>query len=215
MQQMSDDAKTCYAVLRGKTKEHLFEEEIQKMKLLDVTARVRISMDIHIVAYCVLDNELHLVLLLQDGQSADEFLDNIARSYEENCLEDGGPLRVDYLAAQNQFPDVNSSVSEHGFFYNTGKKISHFRKNTIKELNDKKAAVHYCLKMHMLPVKQGIVEEPQDYWWCSYLDYMGRKWLPVADTEQILSKFSSDPKQAIKLIRQRHMEALLKNSPTL
>lgn len=215
MQQMSDDAKTCYAVLRGKTKEHLFEEEIQKMKILDVTAKVRISMDIHVVAYCVLDNELHLVMLLQDGQSADEFLNRIASSFEANCLEDGRPLRVDYLAEQNRFPNANSSVSEHGFFYSTGKKINHFRKHTIKELNDRKAAVHYCLKMHMLPVKQGIVAEPEDYWWCSYLDYQGRNWLPVAETSQILSKFSEDPKQAMKLIRQRHMEALTKNSPAL
>lgn len=213
MQQMSEEMKTCYAVLRGKSNQQLFEEESQKMRILDVASKVRESMGMQVLAYCVLDNELHLLLQLTGGQSADEFLDAIARCYEEYCLPDDKSLRVDYLSEQNRFPDVNSSVGERGFFYHTGKKIRHFRKNAIKEFDSAKMALRYCLKLHMLPVRQGIVEDPQDYWWCSYLDYMGRQWLPVADPSAILSKFSANPKLAMKLVRQRHLEALEKNSP--
>lgn len=64
------DTQLCYAVLRGKSKEQLFEEEIQKMKLLNVAAYVRKGMDINVLAYCVLDNELHLILRLNDYSGA-------------------------------------------------------------------------------------------------------------------------------------------------
>lgn len=215
MQQMNDGIKTCYAILRGKANQHLFEEETQKMKILDVTARVRANMEIQILAYCVLDNEMHLLLHLGSGQSAEDFLDNIAGCYEESCILDGQTLRVDYLSGQNSFPDVNSSVSERGFFYHAGNRIRHFRKNVVKEVNGAKSAMRYWLKLHLLPVRRGIVADPEDYWWCSYLDYMGRKWLPVTDPSEILSAFSANPKRAAKLIRRQHLQALEKNTPTV
>lgn len=203
------DTQLCYAVLRGKSKEQLFEEEIQKMKLLNVAAYVRKGMDINVLAYCVLDNELHLILRLKDGQSAGDFLDSIARRYEEVCLP-APALRVDYLPGQTRFPDVNSSVNEQGFFYDTEKKIQHFRKSTVRVLKGAGAALRGCLKLHMLPVRQGIVADPEDYWWCSYLDYMGRQWLPVADTSEVLSGFAGSPRQVEKSIRQYHRRELEK-----
>ena len=215
MQQINDRTKTCYAVLRGKANQHLFEEEIQKMRILDLTARMRADMEIQILAYCVLDNELHLLLCLESGQSAEDFLDQIARCYEESCIPDGQLLRVDYLPEQNSLPDVNSSVSERGILYHAGKQIRHFRKNAVKELSGAKAALRYWLKLHLLPVRRGIVADPEDYWWCSYLDYMGRQWLPVADPSKILSAFSANPRQAVKLVRRQHLEALEKNTPTV
>lgn len=213
MQSIGGDPQICHTVLRGKQNEHLFEEEIRKMKLLSMTADVRRKMDIQVLAYCVLDNELHMILQLREGQSADQFLDDIARRYEQLCMTDN-VLRVDYLSGQSKYPDVNSSVREQGFFYGANQKIKHFRKNTVQFLNGSSAALRGCLKLHMMPVRLGIASAPGDYWWCSYLDYTGRNWLQIADTSEILENLSPNPKLAQKSIRMYHQKELEKIVPT-
>lgn len=213
MQRINENTHICHAVLRGKSNLQLFEEEIQKMKILDAAANVRAEMQIQVLAYCVLDNELHLILQLGERQSAEAFLDAIARKYEATCFKQNHvPLRVDYLSDQNQFPDVNSSVHEQGVLYNVDTAIRHFRKHVVKMMQDTAEPLECCLKLHMLPVRKGIVRNPEDYWWCSYLDYMGRQWLPVTDTSCVLSQLGDNPRQSAGIVRYRHQKALKKLS---
>lgn len=216
MERMNEGKQICYAILRGKSNQQLFETEIQKMKLLDAAAGIQQDMEtqIQVVAYCVMDNEMHLLMQTAGEQSVENYLDHLARRYEETCIpEDGNALRIDYLPDTRKFPNVNSSVHEQGILYGTNRKISHFRKHTMHMLKDMKAVLRYCLKLHMLPVKEQIVSSPEDYWWCSYPDYLGRQWLPLADTTELLGQLGENEKQAQKIMRQKHMEALRKISP--
>ena len=55
MEHTNEGTQICYAILRGKANQQLFEEEIQKMKVLDVAASIRKEMEpeIQVLAYCV------------------------------------------------------------------------------------------------------------------------------------------------------------------
>ncbi|SDG56363.1 hypothetical protein NQ534_13675 [Marvinbryantia formatexigens DSM 14469] len=216
MERMSEGTQICYAILRGKANQQLFEEEIQKMKVLDVAASIRKDMEpeVRVLAYCVLDNELHLVLQSAGEATAEKYLDRVIRRYEETCIpENDTMLRIDYLPDTRQFPEVNSSVHEQGIVYGISRKTTHFRKNTMHVLKDMKAALRCCMKLHMLPVKEQIVSAPEDYWWCSYPDYLGRCWLPLTSTGELLGALDENEKQAQKMIRQKHLDALAKLSP--
>lgn len=167
MERMNEGTQICYAVLRGRANQQLFEEEIQKMKVLDVAAGIRKDMEpeIQVLAYCVLDNELHLVLQTDGNQAAEKYLDKVIKRYEETCIpENDAVLRIDYLPGTRHFPEVNSSVHEQGIMYGINRKAMHFRKSTMHVLKDMKSALRYCMKLHMLPVKEQIVSAPEDYW---------------------------------------------------
>lgn len=215
MERMNEGTQICYAILRGKANQQLFEEEIQKMKILDVAADIRKNMEpeIRVLAYCVLDNELHLVLQSVGEQNAEKYLEKVTKRYEEICIpENDAMLRIDYLPGIRRFPQVNSSVHEQGIVYGIDRKVTHFRKSTVHILKDTKAALRYCMKLHMLPVKEKIVSTPEDYWWCSYLDYLGRCWLPLASTDELLGELDTNERKAQKIIRQKHLDALAKIS---
>lgn len=215
MEHTNEGTQICYAILRGKANQQLFEEEIQKMKVLDVAASIRKDMEpeIQVLAYCVLDNELHLVLHAAGEQAAEKYLDKVTKRYEETCIsENDAMLRIDYLPNTNHFPQVNSSVHEQGIMYGINRKATHFRKSTMHVLKDMKSALRYCMKLHMMPVKEQIVSVPEDYWWCSYPDYLGRSWLPLVSTEELLGELDVSEKQAQRIIRKKHLDALAKIS---
>lgn len=215
MERMNEGTQICYAILRGKANQQLFEEEIQKMKILDVAAGICKSMEpeIRVLAYCVLDNELHLVLQSAGEQDAERYLDKVIKRYEETCIpENDTMLRIDYLPSTNHFPQVNSSVHEQGIVYGINRKATHFRKSTMRVLKDMKSALRCCMKLHMLPVKEKIVSAPEDYWWCSYLDYLGRCWLPLTTTDALLGELDENEKKAQKIIKRKHLDALAKLS---
>lgn len=197
MQQMEKDTHICYAVLRGRSNQQLFEEEARKMKLLDVTADVRQSMGVQVLAYCVLDNEVHLVLEMGQMQDADSFLTKIISEYERRCLSNTGGFSGD-------------TVREGLAYMAPAAAKNCFRQSTVRELKDVQSAARYCMKLHLMPVREGIVANPEDYWWCSYLDYLGRNWLPVTSTWQILKEYSADLTRAVKLFKKRVQKELEK-----
>lgn len=199
MQRMDEDTHICYAILRGKSNQQLFEEEAQKMKILDVAANIRKNMEVQVLAYCVLDNELHLVIRTEKQQDADRFLNKIVQEYEARCFPNMDELSVTGNAVHEGFPYMDQT-----------RPARHFRKNTMRELKDMKAALRCCLKLHLMPVRRGIVASPEDYWWCSYSDYMGRAWLPVTTTWPILGEFDENPGKAVKLIKRQHIRELEK-----
>ncbi len=213
MQGNGSEMQFCHTVLRGRANAQLFEEEIRKMKLLNMVSEMSHKADIKVLAYCLLDNELHMILHLREGQSAEDFLDGIARRFEAACPKDAY-WRLDYLPSKTRLPQVRSSVHEQGFFYDAKQKIQQFRKHSVRALNGNKAVLRQLLKLHFLPVRLGITALPEDYWWCSYLDYRGRQWLPLTDPSEILDSISPNVKLAKDCIRLFHQKELEKSRPS-
>lgn len=172
MQRICKDTHICHVILRGKSNLHLFQEEIQKVKILDAARKSKGDVPLQVLAYCVLDNEIQLLMLEQTEGEAEKFLMRV----QDNYIQEAEPV-----------------VSN--------KKNGIFRKNVITELNGEKSVVRVCVKLHSLPVKYGIVKNPQDYWWCSYPDYMGRKWMELTDTAWMLQQYDSEAKKAVRLMR--------------
>ncbi len=204
--QRTNDTQIYYAVLRGKSNRQLFEEEIQKMKILDAVVRVKEKMDLRILAYCVLDHAIHL-LVRADKTVLEDFLKQTEESYEQDCAQEAF-LRIDCLSDRKTFPQVNSSVREQGILYGAKEPVRSFGKSEWKEIKDPEAALRCMLNLHLMPVRRGIVRRPADYWWCSYPDYTGRQWMPIASPSEMLSKFSDHPREAVRLFQKRHQKAL-------
>lgn len=182
MQRICEDTQICYAVLRGKSNLHLFGNEIQKKKMLDAAKKSQEEIQIQILAYCVLRNEMHVVLLASQ-EKTEKFIEKVKREYLE-MME--GMYQI--------------------------KKEGAFRKDSVKMLRGAGAAERYSIKLHLLPVECGIVMRPKDYWWCSYPDYMGRKWLELTDVNWMLSRYDRKRNRAVAIMRRKHLDYMQKNT---
>lgn len=177
MLRICEDTHIYCAVLRGKSKKHIFEEEIQKKKMLDVVVNLRGTMGFRTLAYCVLDNEIHLML---EGKALEDI---------QQCL----------VRMQEQYEKAYFGLIK-------GEKGTLWRSSVIREIPVEWRAVRCCIRLHTLPVEKELVSRPEDYWWCSYNDYLGRKWLGLAEPDIILSWIDGDIRKAARVFRQKHQQ---------
>ncbi|MDO5538937.1 MAG: hypothetical protein Q4F83_02525 [Eubacteriales bacterium] len=182
MQRICENTQICYAVLRGKSNLYIWGNEIQKKKMLDAAKKSQEEMQVQILAYCVLNNEMHL-LVLASQEETEEFIDKTKKCYLELIAE----------------------------VYQIKKSVI-FRKDIIKILNGAEAAERYSIKLHLLPVDYGIVMQAKDYWWCSYSDYMGRKWIGLADVDWLLCQYDQKRNRAVSIMRKKHLDYMQKRT---
>ncbi len=175
MLRICEDTHVYCAVLRGKSGKHIFEEEIQKKKMLDVVVQLQRTMDFQTLAYCVLDNELHLMLQGETMAGVQRCLTNIQEQYT-------------YLWHEQS----------------RKRKEKLWRNSIVREIYVEWRAVRCCIRLHTLPVNRQLVGKPEDYWWCSYQDYLGRQWIALADTGVLLSWIDGDIRKAAKIFKQQH-----------
>lgn len=178
MQRIFENAHVCHAVLRGKSNRHIFEEEIQKIKVLDKAVSVQKEDAVQILAYCVLDNELQMLLWAEDAQKTDHFLNHIMEAYGDACRIREEPLQKTV-----------------------------FRKAVVRKITEMSKLEKSILKLHLLPVDRKLVGKPEDYWWSSYPDYLGRHWKHIADVVSMLKTIDENPKCAMRMMRQKHNRA--------
>lgn len=171
-----EDTHVYCAVLRGKTESGIFEDETQKKKILDVVVTVSSRTDLPVLAYCILDNELHLIMK--------------GTSYEQ--MKDG----VRQIRTMYQKLFAAQALS--------GRQRTVWKPVNIREIPVEWKVIRQCVQLHMMPVKQHIVSRPEDYWWCSYNDYLGRKWMPVTETTIVLSWVDGNRRKALRDFRLRH-----------
>lgn len=183
-----EDTHIYCAVLRGKSESNIFEDETQKKKMLDIVVTVQQQADLQVLAYCVLDNELHLMMKSDTYEQIKEGLKQMKQLYEDQFLSEDSAIRRKTL----------------------------WKNTAIREITVEWKAVRQCIKFHMMPVKQNLVSRPEDYWWCSYNDYLGRKWLPVTETSILLSWLDGNDRKALKNFRQQHQQKISKRkSPSI
>ncbi|MDO4522522.1 MAG: hypothetical protein Q4B57_05170 [Eubacteriales bacterium] len=171
------ETHVCYAILRGKTGRNLFETEIRKKWILDTVAQQKNISGCTILAYCVLDNEVDLILCASDIRQI------------ESCLE---KTMARYLA---EYP-VCSGRREM------------WRKLQVTELENERRVFRYCIKIHLLPLVQQLADDPEDYWWCSYRDYLGKPGIALAETKLLMTGIDVGKRAAVRSFRRSHREKI-------
>ena len=83
-----------------------------------------------------------------------------------------------------------------------------FCRDTMKYIRDGRGAVRCSRKIHLLPVAGGITRQLEDYWWCSYPDYLGRDWIVPVHKEPLLETLHPDRKTAVHIFKENHKSDL-------
>jgi hypothetical protein len=132
-------------MVQGINKEEIFKTEDNKEKYIELLKKYYKEFKIDIIAYCIMDNHVHMLLYANDIKQISNFMKNINSIYAMyyNKKTD----RVGYVF-RNRFKSV--------------------------PIMDRKQ-LYTCIKyIHMNPVKAGKVKEESDYRYSSYNDYLNK-----------------------------------------
>lgn len=135
----------CHHMVQGINKEEIFKTEDNKEKYIELLKKYYKEFKIDIIAYCIMDNHVHMLLYANDIKQISNFMKNINSIYAMyyNKKTD----RVGYVF-RNRFKSV--------------------------PIMDRKQ-LYTCIKyIHMNPVKAGKVKEESDYRYSSYNDYLNK-----------------------------------------
>lgn len=160
-------------------KDRPFADERDKKKLLDLVAEVKGQEDLDIFAFCVTDEEGHFLVSGQSDQKLKLASEGLIRGLSF------------YYKKERQEP-------KGGFT-----KRMKFRKFMTED-----EILESCLKMHLIPMEQKLARNPEDYWWCSYVDYRKYHRKGIVDTDMLLQYLDSDQKRAIRKFISLHHNSL-------
>lgn len=130
---------------QGINREQIFETNEEKSKYLELLKKYYLQFEIYIIAYCIMDNHVHLLLYSEQIQNISKFMKQVNTIYAMyyNKKKD----RVGYVY-RNRFESV-----------------------PIMTRNQ----MYTCIKyIHMNPVKAGIVKKESEYKYSSYNDYLNQ-----------------------------------------
>ena len=159
--------------------EEPFTDESDKKIFLDFVLEVKQQMELPIFAFCLMDGESHF---LMGGQS------------ERHIV----------LAEEQIKRKFTSHYSERhhrqcGVFTRETK----YRKYMTEE-----EILESCLRIHLIPMELKLVKNPEDYWWCSYVDYRRNYRKGIVNTELVLRYLDFDRKKAVRKLITLHHNSL-------
>lgn len=133
----------CHHMVQGINKEHIFEVEKDKNKYLNLMQKYYKQFEVDVIAYCIMDNHVHLILYSDKIQNISSFMKQINSIYAMY---------------------YNKKKQRVGYVYRN-------RFKSVPIMN--KEQLYTCIKyIHMNPVKAKIVEKESDYIYSSYNDYL-------------------------------------------
>lgn len=139
------DKIVCHHMVQGINKEYIFETKEEKNKYLQLLKKYYQQFEIDIIAYCIMNNHVHMMLYSNKIQNISKFMRQVNSIYAMyyNQKKD----RVGYVY-RNRFKSVPIMTREQ---------------------------MHTCIKyIHMNPVKAEIVEKEEQYKYSSYQDYLNQ-----------------------------------------
>jgi len=131
-----------HVMIRGINKEKIFINELYKIKLLDIIREIKEEIDFSIIAYCIMDNHLHL--LIKDND------DSLAIIMKK--------LNVKYAMFYNRL------LNRYGYVFQ-----NRFRSEAVENDRYLLGALRY---IHNNPVKANITKNLLEYEWSSINDYI-------------------------------------------
>ncbi|HHY14369.1 MAG TPA: transposase, partial [Thermoanaerobacterales bacterium] len=135
-----------HIMMRGNNKERIFEKEVQKKTLIKFLKTIGLEEEISIVAYCLMDNHIHLII---KGE-----LDDISMALK----------RVNIKYAMNF--NVNNDRVGHVF-------QGRYKSEIIA---DDKYLLQVVRYIHNNPVNAKMVTNISSYKWSSYNEYIKGKY---------------------------------------
>ncbi|VAX27568.1 hypothetical protein MNBD_NITROSPIRAE02-242 [hydrothermal vent metagenome] len=185
---LSFENAVYHITARGNRKENIFYGDDDRRIFLDKTGEVCDKYSFVCYAYCLMDNHYHLFI----------------KTPLANISEGMHYLNASYT---NWFKAKHKVV---------GVVFQGRYKSIVVE--EDSYAVQLSAYIHTNPVRAGMVNNPGEYRWSSYPEYIGKR-RPVArlDTEFILKQFDKDPRRAQKkyenyVLKNLYMENPLKDS---
>lgn len=142
---------------QGINKEKIFESNKNKKRYQDLMQRYQREQKIRILAYCIMDNHVHMLIFSDEMQEISTFMKKLNTNYAiyYNKIEE----RVGYV------------------FRNRYKSEKIYNQSYLKN----------CLKyIHMNPVKAGIVKKEKDYKYSSYCDYINKEGIVNDETIRMI-----------------------------
>jgi putative transposase len=157
---------------RGNAGEEIFTRNIEKRRFLDCLQRASSRFFFRVHGYCVMSNHYHL--LLETPQP------NLSRAIQW--------LNVSYSVWYNRYHNRRGHVFQGRFKALLVQADSYL--NTLSQY------------IHLNPVRAGIVQKPEEYSWCSYLDFLGQRQAPDwLETDRILTELHPHRPEAIRRYR--------------
>lgn len=135
----------CHHMVQGINREMIFNENEEKNNYYGLLKKFYIKYGIDIIAYCIMDNHVHLILYSKDIKNISNFMKMV---------------NLKYALYYNKKHDRVGYVFRNRF-------------NSKPILSTRQ--LYTCIKyIHMNPVKAGIVKKEEDYIYSSYKDYLNK-----------------------------------------
>lgn len=170
------ESKIYHIIIRGNERQNIFRSAEDKEKFLEILRIKRKEGCYEYLAYCLMDNHVHLII--------DQGEENIAKIMQG--------INVRYAQYFNKRYDRIGHLFQDRF--------------KSEEIGDDRyllAAVRY---IHNNPVKVGMVETPANYRWSSYNSYINSGVdLGIVNCKIVRSIFSEEKDRAITLFKEFSM----------
>jgi len=133
-----------HIMIRGINKEQIFNRVVHKNKVIEIIKNIREDMEFDVIAYCIMDNHLHLLIKADEDK-----LETLMKK-----------LNVKYAMHYNKIEKRYGHVFQ-----------DRFKSEAVE--NDKYllGALRY---IHNNPIKAGITKNISDYSWSSAKDYINK-----------------------------------------
>lgn len=170
------DKILCHHMVQGINKEYIFETNQEKDKYLQLLKKYYKQFDIDIIAYCIMNNHVHMILYSAEIQNISNFMKQVNSIYAMyyNKKKD----RVGYVY-RNRFKSAPIMTREQ---------------------------MHTCIKyIHMNPVKAGLVGKEEQYKYSSYNDYLNQTGFVSKEILQFVFSSSENYIKTFKSIEYKNL----------
>ena len=170
---------SSHLVLREKNRDCIFADEIWKYKLLVAVAEVQKIRPVTVYAFCVLDEEAHFLIQIEEKEQISQVGDWIQERFQECIWETFGCGEV-CLISQTFLLDIRQE--------------------------EQLLAISVCI--HLLPQRKNCVRRYSDYYWSSYREYHLNIGVKLVCTAVLLEYLDTDIIRARKKFTARHRRLL-------
>ncbi len=165
-----------HIIFRGISRQNIFEEDADYIKLAEIIKKVKVEMDVEIYAYCFMSNHVHLFLKENELGQVSKIMTKILSHYATW-------YNIKYLRTGTLFGSRYKSepVEDERYFWGLARYI------------------------HQNPIKAGITEQVGDYPYSSYNEYAEKESkLKIADTHFLLEMLSEIREKAVEQFKEFH-----------
>lgn len=184
MSHQINSKKICYHIMKGKR--YIFADERNKKKLLDIVLDIQMAEGWHIYTFCITDDCAYFIVEASSKASVLQGMSRAADSYLSFCK--------------------NTRWNQGRF---AAEKLSG---STAKELRSLQDIAALSRKIHRIPLEEGYVSRIGDYWWSSYITYMGSYEWKMVDCHVLFLYFSMDIEIARHRLQQYHRQLSIINN---